>query len=251
MQRTVVVGDIHGCLDELRALLERVAFRPGDDVLVCVGDIVNKGPDSVGVVRLVRSLGALAVLGNHDDLVLRCVRARRRGEDGDFPEGVRRIAKRLSNDDVDWLASRPLWLPIVEHHVVVVHAGLVPNVPLSSQPREALLTIRSVKSDGSPSKRIEDGRAWASLWPGPEHVLFGHDAVRGLQRWPYATGLDTGCVYGGKLTAMLLPQRKLVSVPAKRSYCDPGKALSRRAAEHAAPPHDLSAADSDRRRAKA
>ncbi len=230
MNRTVVVGDVHGCLDELRALLERVSFRPGEDLLVSVGDLVNKGPDSVGVVRLVRSLGGRAVMGNHDDLVVRCLAARRHKDDAGFPEGARRIAKRLDDENAAWLEALPLSLTLPEHHTVVVHAGLEPRIPLSAQRRESLLTMRSVRSDGTPSKRIEDGEPWASLWPGPEHVLFGHDAVRGLQRWPYATGLDTGCVYGGRLTAMLLPERTLVSVPARRAYAEPGRSVAKQQA---------------------
>jgi hypothetical protein len=232
MTRTVIVGDVHGCLDELRSLLERVGFRAGDDQLVMVGDLVNKGPDSVGVVRLVRSLQGRAVLGNHDDLVVRCLAARRTKEEDDFPDSVRRIVKRLDDDDAAWLEALPTSLALPEHHALVVHAGLVPNVPLSSQRRDALLTMRSVRSDGTATKRIEEGRPWASLWPGPEHVFFGHDAVRGLQRWPYATGLDTGCVYGGRLTACLLPERTLVSVPARRAYCEPGRAVAKQKAQN-------------------
>jgi diadenosine tetraphosphatase ApaH/serine/threonine PP2A family protein phosphatase len=225
--RTLVIGDLHGCLEELHALLEAVAFRPGEDTLVSVGDLVNKGPDSVGVVRLVRSLGGRAVLGNHDDLVLRCVAARRDGADDAFSDSVRRVAKRLADDDVAWLESLPLTLALEGQHALVVHAGLVPGVPVSSQSREHVITMRSLRSDGSPTKRIEDGVPWASLWPGPELVLFGHDAVRGLQRWPYAIGLDTGCVYGGRLTGMIFPERRLVSVPARRVWSEPGKSVAK------------------------
>jgi diadenosine tetraphosphatase ApaH/serine/threonine PP2A family protein phosphatase len=143
---------------------------------------------------------------------------------------VRRIVKKLDDEDVAWLEALPLTLVLEEHHTIVVHAGLLPSVPIGSQAREHLLTMRSIRSDGTPTKRIEEGVAWASLWPGPEHVLFGHDAVRGLQRWPYATGLDTGCVYGGRLTAMLLPERKLVSVPATRVWSEPSKSVAKQQA---------------------
>ena len=99
----------------------------------------------------------------------------------------------------------------------MLHAGAVPGVPFEKQTREHLTTMRSIGSDGQPTKRIE-GRPWAAVWPGPEKIVFGHDAIRGLQRHRFATGLDTGCVYGRRLTALLLPERRLVSVEARRAY---------------------------------
>ena len=98
-----------------------------------------------------------------------------------------------------------------------MHAGAVPGVPFEKQTREHLTTMRSIDQDGNPTKRIE-GRPWGAVWPGPERIVFGHDAIRGLQRHRFATGLDTGCVYGRRLTALLLPERRLVSVEARRAY---------------------------------
>lgn len=216
VRRTIVVGDVHGCLAELDALLAEVGWRSGDR-LVCVGDLVAKGPDSVGVVRRLRALGADAVLGNHDAKLLEVGRA----PSPDAPAALANIARAMSEQDWAWLASLPLALPLPEHEAIVVHAGLVPGVPLEAQRPRDMLEMRSIRADGSPTKHLEQGVPWASLWPGPTHVYFGHDAVRGLQRYPHATGLDTGCVYGGRLTACVLPSREIVSVRAARSYAGP------------------------------
>ena len=212
--RTIVIGDVHGCLDELLDLMARCDVAPGDRV-VLVGDLVAKGPDSAGVVRWARESGADAVLGNHDEHVLRTLA----GPDAGKPKH-RAVAATLSPADLAWLARRPLWLRLdgAPGHIVV-HGGLVPGVPLEHQEREYLLNLRSITVDGQPSKRIE-ATPWAALWPGPEHVVFGHDAKRGLQRHPFATGLDTGCVYGRALTALVLPEAKLIAVPARRAYAE-------------------------------
>lgn len=216
--RTFVVGDVHGCADELDDLLRTLAFGRGDR-LVFVGDLVAKGPDSAGVVDRAREIGALAVVGNHELPVLRYADARRRGE---APTGVREghasVARSLSDAALRWLENLPFTLPLQEFGVRVVHAGMAPGVALESQALDWLVNMRSLREDGSVSKRVDEGVPWASVYTGPEHLVFGHDAIRGLQRYPHATGLDTGCVYGGRLTALELPGFVLHSVPARKAY---------------------------------
>lgn len=211
--RTIIIGDVHGCLDELLTLVSRCGYAPGDR-LILVGDLVAKGPDSIGVVSWARESGAEAVLGNHDEHVLRA----RRGIPGK-PKHLR-LAEALGRQDAAWLEARPLFLPAGELQgkpLVVVHAGLMPGVPIEAQQRDHLLNLRSVTADGSPSKAIE-GDPWASRWSGPEQIVFGHDSLRGLQQYPWAIGLDTGCVYGRRLTALVLPEGKFVSVSARHAY---------------------------------
>jgi len=215
--RTVIVGDVHGCLDELVSLAARCGAPGAETRYVFVGDLVAKGPDSRGVVAWARAARAEAVLGNHDAAVVRV-------RDPD-PEPAPKahhvaVATTMSDEELAWLAARPLWLVVdgtAAGSHLVVHGGLVPGVPLDEQKRKLLLNMRSIRDDGEPSTRIE-GSPWASRWRGPPHVVFGHDAIRGLQRHPFATGLDTGCVYGGALTALVLPKGELVSVPARRAY---------------------------------
>jgi hypothetical protein len=221
MQRTIVVGDIHGCLDELLDLLAACARAPGDR-LVLAGDLVAKGPDSRGVLELARREGALAVLGNHDAHALKARRKAHRGEGEKIKPERQQLLDTLGDADWAFLESLPRLLRLGPERpgdpdTAVVHAGAVPGVPLDEQDPELLITLRSITDAGEPSKRIE-GTPWAALWGGPERLIFGHDAVRGLQQYGMATGLDTGCVYGGRLTAVVLPERKIVSVPARRVY---------------------------------
>ncbi len=218
MSRTIVIGDVHGCLDELDALLAACDLSPRDAV-VHVGDLVAKGPDSKGVVRRMRELGARGVRGNHEEHVLRILDAKARKEKlARFSEDHANVARALSDGDVEYIRALPYYLELHEEQILIVHAGLVPGLPLRAQSPETMTTLRSFLPDGTPSKRLTAGIPWASRWPGPYHVLFGHDAVRGLQRHAHATGLDTGCVYGNRLTAMVLPERELVSIGANETW---------------------------------
>ncbi|PIU78067.1 MAG: metallophosphatase [Nitrospirae bacterium CG06_land_8_20_14_3_00_70_43] len=217
--RRIFVGDVQGCRDELVALLERCAFRARRDQLCLVGDLVNKGPDSDGVVALARRLDALAVLGNHDLWWL----AHRQG----------RPANRT------WLAARPLihlW-----DDLCLVHAGLAPT--WDDATLERLATRLAPPLDlAQPPAEVEwlvnvryctaDGRRPAADWPPPplpfapwDHhyrgvrtVVFGHWARRGLVVDERLRGLDTGCCYGGRLTAWIAEEDRLVQVDAARCY---------------------------------
>lgn len=233
--RTLVVGDVHGCLAELETLLAEVGFVARHDRLVLVGDLVAKGPSSKGVVELARSLGALAVRGNHDEHVLRWFRAKRDGRP--LPElgrSHREVCASLDDADWDYLDALPTSLrlrdALDDRDVLVVHAALDPSRSFDAQSEDVLLNGRSIRADGSISMRIEDGVPWASRWPGPELVFFGHDAIRKLQRHPHAIGLDTGCVYGGALSCAIWGGEhaskggdaiEIVSVPAARVYSAP------------------------------
>lgn len=217
------MGDVHGCREELEDLLSESAWAEGDE-LVSVGDLVAKGPDSRGVIRLMQQIGGRAVRGNHDQHCLRWWHAKQAGEPlPSLRPAHQAVADQLEEPDWRWLAARPLWIELESHHALVVHAGLLPGVPLEEQDPSDLMNMRSVLADGTGSRSYDEGTPWASLWPGPRLVVFGHDAVRGLQTRAHAIGLDTGCVYGGWLTGVWLPQRDLVSVPARAAYAQPGE----------------------------
>jgi hypothetical protein len=226
MGRTILVGDVHGCRDELDALLTKLGFAPGDQ-LVMVGDLVVRGPDPRGTLDLVRGVSARAVRGNHED---RLLRYRSAPKDSPVSEQTLSTARALRKRDWALLEGLPLWLDLPEHGVRVIHAGLVPGVPIEQQDPHTLMYVRSLDRHGAPVEKR--GRfLWGERYGGPEHVVFGHNARPDPQLHTFATGLDTGCVYGGHLTAMVLadgepppPPRDrasvLVSVRARRCYTD-------------------------------
>lgn len=215
MTRTLLVGDVHGCAQELDDLLQVVGYLPGRDQLVLVGDLVARGPDSRGVLERLLDYQAVSVRGNHDDKLLNWWRVARRDGEREAHQQVRlserhrEVASSLKRRHFEAIEAMPLLLRLPEHGALVVHAGLDPARRPEETPEEAMLTARSVDAEGRLSKRLA-GVPWASRWAGPEQVVFGHDARRGLQLHAFATGLDTGCCYGRFLTALVLDRRQPV-----------------------------------------
>lgn len=237
--KTVIVGDVHGCASELTALLARVGFTTGDR-LVFVGDLIARGPDSLGVLDLARSTGALIVRGNHEQRLLDWLDARERWLRGEAPaaQAIGKMHGDLGRSlrPVDWtlLQTSKTSIDLPEHGLRVVHAGLDPSVAFERQAPDTLMRIRTVI--GPVGGRGQRHVLWGSRYAGPPHVVFGHNAAPGLQLHPWATGLDTGCVYGGRLTAMVLERDQpvprairtrralLVSEPARRVWFAPDHA---------------------------
>jgi predicted phosphodiesterase len=227
---TIVVGDVHGCRDEAERLLEAVDFSSGDH-LYFLGDLLSRGPDPEGILALLRSTGAKSVRGNHDDALIQWRVRQKEGQNAPLKGSQRRVAEVLDEKDWELLESLPLTIELRDHHVLLVHAGVVPGLPLAAQPVQALLSMRYLGPNNEP---IEKGGTvlWGSRYEGPPHVLFGHNAMPEPQLHPWATGLDTGAVYGGRLTALVLERGQrvppiaerhevLVSVQAKARYFIP------------------------------
>ena len=237
-QRIIIVGDIHGCCDELRELMEE--HSQPDDLLILAGDMVNKGPKSREVLSVAREMQCLAVVGNHELAALRG-HADRQG--GKRPEASPSFAwtDELTPEDLTYLRNLPFTIRLPRQNSIVVHAGLVPGVALERQVAYDMVCMRElgVKTAGSGDEDTTlayeayetaqpgtETKAWASLWPGPEHVYFGHDANRKYQQHEFATGLDTGCLYGGHLTAAIIEQGqrpRIVTVKAHKQYVVPLK----------------------------
>lgn len=204
-RKLLIMGDVHGCYDELAELLANEGVNKENTCVVFVGDLVNKGPKSTEVVEFVMSNGWYSVRGNHDEVCLReLMLASRSGED---PIEKYKWVTGLKKESAEWLQDLPYAIKIPSRNIVVVHAGLLPGTSLEEQETDFFLHMRCIK-------RAETGwvwtrdfndteyKLWGSEWTGPEHVYFGHDARRLLQQHEHATGLDTGCVYGKQLTGV-------------------------------------------------
>jgi len=207
MGRTIFVGDIHGCSAEFESLLEKLKVSSADQ-LVSVGDLICKGPDSGGVMDLAMSLPNLrCVIGNHEARYLRYWRAGRRPAlKSHDKETVRQLKPRYS-EYMSYIVSWPLFLSLRD--ALVVHAGLRPGVPVDKQELWDLTELRSVGPKYRP---------WYEWYKNGKPAIFGHWVRRTPLVTQHAVGLDTGCVYGGVLSAYVLPEGKITSVKARKVY---------------------------------
>ena len=216
--RTIVIGDLHGCYDELLTLLDQVALGE-DDAVVCVGDLIVKGEKNHEVLQLFMSEKRFSsVLGNHDRALLRCWR----GEEVSLKPAQEKVRAELEGDRtrcVAYLETLPFMIDLGTH--VVVHAGVRPGVSLAEQTVEDLTELRTL----GPDRTSREGTPWYEVYSGEKTVLFGHWPAREPRRTPRAIGLDTGCVYGNRLTAYIVETDELVSVPARRAYERPKQPL--------------------------
>jgi predicted phosphodiesterase len=216
--RTLFIGDVHGCADELEQLL--VAFDPGKkDRIVFVGDLVNRGPDSPRVLQIARDLSAQCVLGNHEQQLLRARKARAPGR---LKRRDRVTYDSLSKADWKWMKQWPHVIEIPSLGVLVVHGGFVPGIRWKEQDPDDVLSIQVIGKGKVPARRADlpNGAPWADGWSGKEHVIYGHTPRPHPLLHANATGLDTGCVYGYALTGFSLPGHRVFKVPARRPYFD-------------------------------
>jgi len=206
-KRTIIIGDIHGCLDELKMLLARVQAGPKDD-LISLGDLICKGPDSRGVLEwAMKTKNLRCILGNHE---LRYLLYWKEVLDPDQKPydlaTVHKLGRRFSAY-MRFLETLPV--TIQGSDWTAVHAGFDPRSSFVRQSKWELTNIRRIAGTGKP---------WYESYKGKDLIVFGHWVRREPLVRKNVICLDTGCVYGGKLSALILPERKIVSVPARRIY---------------------------------
>ncbi|MDB6113397.1 MAG: prpE [Lacunisphaera sp.] len=214
--RLIAIGDIHGCHREFADLLDQLALKK-EDRLILLGDLINRGPDSGKVVELARVHATASLLGNHE---LRQLNYRRTDDPSHLKRDDYDTIEQLRGKDWDYLEAMKLTYEDAELGVVFVHAGFLPGRPWQKQPARIVTRIQVVGPDGEPHKRAElpDAPHWSTLWEGPPFVVYGHTPREEVARTKWTLGIDTGCVLGGSLTAYILPEKRIVQVKAREAY---------------------------------
>lgn len=214
--RIIAIGDIHGCATEFALLLEKLAPTRNDRIIL-LGDLINRGPDSAGVIALARRHAHRALLGNHE---LRLLNYRRTGDPTHLKKSDRETLKQLGPAEWAFLEAMPLTFRVEGLATVMVHGGFLPGKPWRKQPARVVTRIQVVGPDGEPGKRSDFPAAphWSEQWSGPPFVVYGHTPRPAPVRNKWTLGIDTACVMGGALTACVLPGRTLVQVPAREKY---------------------------------
>jgi protein phosphatase len=239
-----IVGDLHGCFAELRELLTTLGYEIAEGVAadggahyevrppegrraVFLGDLTDRGPDAGGVLRLVMDMvaagSALCIPGNHDEKLLRKLK----GRNVRIAHGLELTLEQLAREPAGFEQRVAAFLDgLISHYVlddgklVVAHAGL-----LEAYQGRSSRTVREFALYGDVTGEQDDEGFpirgdWTAAYRGKALVVYGHSAVSEPEWLNNTVDIDTGCVFGGRLTALRYPERELVAVPAKMTYVE-------------------------------
>lgn len=257
-----IIGDVHGCCDELETLLEKLGYGvawdgkavtvtpPAGRRAIFVGDLVDRGPRSPDALRIAKHMveagTGLCVLGNHDDKLKRHLDGRNVKQ----THGLADTVEQLADEPPEFATEMREWLDgLISHYVldggklVIAHAGIK-----EAMQGRASGAIRSFCMYGETTGEIDEfglpvRSDWAADYKGTAKVVYGHTPVVEAN-WVNGTlCIDTGCVFGGKLTALRYPEMDLVEVPAARTYYEPIRPLAAPQANTGLAPNQLNLAD--------
>ena len=216
MRRTIVIGDVHGCAEEFETLLLALKLRPKDRVFQ-VGDLVNRGPDSHRVLKLARKYGVTCVLGNHE---VRLLRARKQKSSENLKSYDHDTLEQLTKTDWKFLKKMPPYVYKPKRKTIIVHAGFLPKPVWHKQDIDTITQIKSVDANGNliKAETASDTFSWAEHWHGAPFVVYGHNPRPETFKRSGSIGIDTGCVFGGHLTAYTVEDKSVLQVPAKAKY---------------------------------
>ncbi|WP_169949420.1 polynucleotide kinase-phosphatase [Microbispora sp. H11081] len=236
-----VIGDVHGCRAELESLLVKLGWEVGPDgaahpegrTAVFVGDLVDRGPDTPGVLRLVMGMvaagTALCVAGNHEQKLVRALDGRKVR----VAHGLERSLEQLAAEPAEFReAARTFMDGLLSHYrldgggLVVAHAGLKEAYHGRASKRVRAFALYGDTTGETDEYGLPVRYPWADDYRGRAMVVYGHTPVPEPEWVNNTICLDTGAVFGGRLTALRYPEREIVSVPAERVWYEPARPLA-------------------------
>ena len=238
-----IVGDVHGCLDELRDLLANLGYASDDDGLpihpegrrlIFLGDLVDRGPDPLGVLDLVRRLvgsgRSFCVAGNHDEKLLKKLRGKGVQLSHGLAETVARIEALPADVRPRFEAEARSFLDgLVSHYVldggrlVVAHAGMKAEYQGRSSGRVRSFALYGETTGEVDAFGLPVRHRWAQDYRGKALVVYGHTPVPEPDKLNNTINIDTGCCFGGALTALRYPEGETISIPARRVHAEPAR----------------------------
>jgi protein phosphatase len=244
-----IIGDIHGCLGELQTLLDQLGYLPDDQAgrrhpagrkVVFLGDLVDRGPHIAGVLalamKMVAAQTALCVPGNHEMKLLRKLR----GRDVKLTHGLAETMEQLDREPAEYRKQVADFIDdLVSHYVlddgklVVAHAGMQQTMQGRGSGAVRQFALYGETTGETDEYGLPVRYNWAAEYRGRATVVYGHTPVPEPEWLNNTLCVDTGCVFGGRLTALRYPEKELVSVPAERVWCEPVKPLLPPASEPA------------------
>lgn len=257
-----IIGDIHGCYDELLALLDKLGYHVDSTVnppqaqhpegrrVIFLGDLVDRGPNSPAVLHLVMNMvtagTALCVPGNHEIKLLRKLK----GKNVRMTHGLAETLAQLDNEPeefqsqvLDFIDSLIGHFVLDDGELVVAHAGLKAELQGRASGRVREFALYGETTGETDEFGLPVRYNWAADYRGRSMVVYGHTPVPEAQWTNRTICIDTGCVFGGKLTALRYPEKELVDVPAQRVYYEPARPFlppdAHQPPSHERPYHDL------------
>ena len=225
--RTIFIGDIHGCCDEMLELLSKIEYKKEADRVILLGDLISRGPQPIETISKIQELKLESVCGNHDLKLQNYLRSSK-------PEKHPEYYDELSEQDKQYILNLPAYIELDD--VIAMHAGIKPGIPLSrngtdlqylryTDMNRKFISLRDIAKHG-----VEKLGAhfWTEFGPFDKSIVYGHhvhsmDEIK-IDQFDDGTacyGLDCGAVFGGNLAALIWETKEVIMVKAKQEYFKP------------------------------
>ncbi len=237
-ERLIAYGDIHGCLDELIKLRDKIEPNQKKDIEIALGDTISKGLHSKEVLKFLRSQNIITIMGNHEDKIVRYLehekelKHKNEANPISLNSNQKELINSLDSKNIEYLLNMPIYKKI--SNITLLHGGVDIDTNLESDDKKHLSKVMHMRSVDESGRYVESGGSnfWSEVYDGREgFIIYGHQVFSKPKRDKFALGIDTGCVYGNSLSCAILTKCEygfdienieIVTQKAKRVYAKKG-----------------------------